>query len=59
MNDETKVKIRWHNKVEKYASEQDRAQGKPQDVIEWESEDEISLDAALALGFQTTEQEVN
>lgn len=59
MNDETKVKIRWHNKVEKYASEQDKLQGKPQDVIEWESEDEISLDAALALGFQTTEQEVN
>jgi hypothetical protein len=59
MSQQTRVKIRWHNKVEKYASEQDRLQGKPQGVIEWESEDEISLGAALALGFETTEQEVN
>lgn len=59
MSQQTKVKIRWHNKVEKFASEQDRLQGKPQAVIEWESEDELSLGAASALGFQTTEQEVN
>jgi hypothetical protein len=58
MNDATKVKIRWHNKVEKFASEQDRVQGKPQEVIEWESEDELSLDGALALGFQIPQQEV-
>jgi hypothetical protein len=58
MSQQTKVKIRWHNRVEKYASEQDKARGQPQDVIEWESEDEISLGAALALGFETTEQEV-
>jgi hypothetical protein len=59
MSQQTKTKIRWHNKVEKFASEQDRAQGKPQEVIEWDKEDELSLDDALALGFQPTEQEVN
>jgi len=58
MNTATKIKVRWHNKVEKFASEQDRDQGKPQEVIEWETEDELSLDGALALGFQITEQEV-
>jgi hypothetical protein len=59
MSQQTKTKIRWHNKVEKFASEQDRVQGKPQEVIEWETEDELSLGDALALGFEATEQEVN
>jgi hypothetical protein len=58
MNTATKVKIRWHNKVEKYATEEDKVQGKPEEVIEWDREDEISLEDALALGFQINQKEV-
>ena len=59
MSQQTKIKIRWHNKVEKYASEDDRAQGKPQEVIEWDKDDVVSLEEALALGFQPNTKEVN
>ena len=58
MSEQRKFKIRWQNRVEKFASEQDRAQQRPQEVIEWETEDEVSLDNALTLGFQIKEQEV-
>ena len=58
MSQQTKVKIRWHNKVEKYASEDDRAQGKTQEVIEWDKDDVVSLEEALALGFQPNPKEV-
>jgi len=51
MQQDYKLKIRWQNKVEKFASEEDRIKGKAQEVIEWESEDEVSLDDALRLGF--------
>jgi hypothetical protein len=57
LNDKPKVTIRWHNKVEKYASDEDRAQGKPQEVIEWDKEDEVSLEEAQALGFQPNPKE--
>jgi hypothetical protein len=58
LNDNPKVTIRWHNKVEKYASEDDRAQGKPQEVIEWDKDDVVSLEEALALGFRINPKEV-
>ena len=59
MNDEHKLKIRWQNKVEKFASEEDRIKGKAQEVIEWESEDNISLADALALLLSTNDQTPN
>ena len=52
MTEDYKLKIRWQNKVEKFASEEDRIKGQAQEVIEWESEDEVSLEDALRLGFQ-------
>ena len=52
MTEDYKLKIHWQNKVEKFASEEDRIKGKAQEVIEWESEDEVSLEDALRLGFQ-------
>ena len=58
MREQLKFKIRWQNRVEKYASEQDRAQQQPQEIIDWETEDEVSLDDALALGFRIKQKEV-
>jgi len=58
MGHEHKLKVRLHNKVEKYATQEDKAQGKPEEVIEWDKEDEISLEDALTLGLQINQKEV-
>ena len=48
---EAKVRILWHNRLEKFASAEDKAQGKPQQIIEWETEDIVPPDVARSLGF--------
>ena len=56
---QAKVRITWNNRLEKFASEQDRAQGKVQQVVLWEKEDIVPLDVALALGFDIDNQREN
>lgn len=54
---EAKVRITWHNRLEKFASEQDRAQGKAQEVVQWENEDIVPQGVALSLGFDINKQQ--
>ena len=54
---ESKVKITWHNRLEKFASDLDKALGTAQQVIEWDSEDIVSQAVARSLGFDVTKQE--
>jgi len=56
---EAKVRIRWHNRLEKFASAEDKAQGKPQQIIEWETEDIVPPDVARSLGFDIDNQQEN
>jgi len=54
---EAKVRIRWHNRLEKFMSDEDRAQGKAQQTIEWETEDIVPQDVARSLGFDVNNRE--
>ena len=51
MENGTNVSIHWHNRLEKYDSEEDRARGRPSDVIEWEKDDIVPEAEAAAMGF--------
>ena len=52
-----KVRIRWQNRLEKFASDEDRAQGKATQIVEWENEYTVPQDVALALGFDINKLE--
>ena len=53
---EAKVKITWHNRLEKFASDLDKALGTAQQVIEWDSEERVPPDVARSLGFDIDNQ---
>jgi hypothetical protein len=54
---EAKVRIRWRNRLEKFASDEDRAQGKEQEIVQWENEDTVPQDVARFLGFDIDNQQ--
>ena len=56
---QAKVRITWHNRLEKFASDLDKALDTAQQVIEWDSDEMVPPDVARSLGFDIDIQREN